>query len=235
MQAYVDNSSNVNPVALLFLLCMSVVMLRGPRQAAVSAVLAVAAFLPLGQQVMVFGLHFTFLRILILIGLGRLIFRGEAREVKLGMADKLFASWALVSFICGVLRRPEAWAGADCLGALYNSMGIYFLFRFLIRGPEEIMAQLRFLAIAAAVISVAMAVELINHRNLFYVFGGVPEFEEVREGRFRCQGPFRHPILAGTFPATLFPMLVGLWLEGGRRRWIAALGVMGSEIGRAHV
>jgi hypothetical protein len=223
-----QDASNVNPLALLFLLGASLVMLKGRRQVAVSAVLAIAAFLPLGQQVVVLGLHFTFLRILILVGLGRVLINGEIREVKLNGGDKILTCWALVGFVCGVLRKPEAWAGADSLGSLYNSLGVYFLFRFLIRSPDEVIAQLRFLAFAAVVISLAMVVELISHKNPFYVFGGVPQFEEVRDGRFRCQGPFRHPILAGTFPATLFPLLVGLWLEGGRKKWIAILGVIGS-------
>ena len=223
-----QDASNVNPLALLFLLGACLVMLKGRRQLAVNAVLAIAAFLPLGQQVVVLGLHFTFLRILILVGLGRVLISGEIREVRLNRGDKILTCWALVGFICGVLRKPEAWAGADTLGSLYNSLGVYFLFRFLIRSPDEVIAQLRFLAFAAVVISLAMVVELISHKNPFYVFGGVPQFEEVRDGRFRCQGPFRHPILAGTFPATLFPLLIGLWLDGGRKKWIATLGVIGS-------
>ena len=223
-----QDSSNVNPLALLFLLGAGLVMLKGRRQAAVNAILAMAAFLPLGQQIVVLGLHFTFFRILILVGVVRILINGETRGVSFNRSDKLVLAWALVGFVCGVLRKPEAWAGADCLGALYNGLGTYFLFRFLIRSPEEAMAQLRFLAFAVLVIGLAMAVELIKHQNPFYVLGGVPQFEEVRDGRFRCQGPFRHPILAGTFPATLFPLLVGLWFESVRKKWIAVLGVIGA-------
>ena len=74
-------------------------------------------------------------------------------------------------------------------------------------------------------IAAAMAWEVVTHRNLFHVFGGVPEITVQREDRFRCQGSFRHPILAGTFAASLFPLMAGLWLRGGRDRRVATVGI----------
>jgi hypothetical protein len=231
METLAQDSSNVNPLALLFLLAMSIVMLRGPGRAAVNAILAIAAFLPLGQQVVLGGLHFTFFRILMLIGWARLLIKGETRGAKLNRFDKLFMWWALIGFGCSLLRRPDAWAGAECLGALYNDLGVYFLFRFLIKEPGDLIAQLRFLALVAVIVGLAMAWERITHKNPFYVFGGVPEFVGEREGRFRCQGPFRHPILAGTFAATLFPLMVGLSLQAGQKRWLAFAGIIGTAFG----
>ena len=51
-----------------------------------------------------------------------------------------------------------------------------------------------------------------------------------RDGRFRAEGPFLQPILAGTFGATLFPLLVGLWRNGGRGKWLMLGGIAGSLI-----
>lgn len=218
-----QDSSNVNPLALLFLLAMIVVLLRGQHQAAVKALLAMAAFVPLGQQMVVAGLHFTFLRILILVGVCRVLARGEARALKWQGMDKLFLWWALTGFICGLIRSPSA----EIFGIAYNSIGIYFLMRCLIKDATEVLEHLRFLAMVAIVIATVMAVELFTHKNPLYVLGGVPEFVGERDGRFRCQGSFRHPILAGTFAATLLPLLVGLWQHGGRQRVILLLGVVG--------
>jgi hypothetical protein len=228
MEDSVQDSSNINPIALLFLLAMGMVVLQGRRQMAVCAMLATAAFLPLGQQVVLFGLHFTFFRILILVGLARLLTSGETRGVRFNRLDKLVMAWALVVFVCNFLRKPEAWAGASCLGALYSNLGAYFLFRFFIRDPDDIVVHLRFLAVAAMIIGVEMACEVITHKNLFHVFGGVPEFVDERDGRLRCQGPFEHPILAGTFAATLFPLMAGLWLQGGPKKWLALPGIISS-------
>ena len=65
---------------MLFLAAMSIVTLRGRRQSAVCALLAIAAFLPLGQQVVVAGFHFQFFRILLLVGYCRLLITGEGRD-----------------------------------------------------------------------------------------------------------------------------------------------------------
>jgi len=223
MEDAANNSSNINPLALLFLLAMGYFILSGTRQAAVKALLAMAAFLPLAQQVVIVGLHFSFLRILILVGLCRVLSRGEAREFRWQSQDKLFLAWALVGLFFGLLRSPTA----ELFGTAYNCIGIYFLIRCLTRDAMEVVGHLRFLAFAVVVIAVAMSWELTTHRNPFFVFGGVPEFVVERDGRFRCQGPFRVCILAGTFAATLFPLLLGLWRRGGRDRKLALFGLAG--------
>ena len=223
MEDAVNNPSNINPVALLFLLAMGYFILSGRRQVAVKAFLAMAAFLPLSQQMVVMGLHFTFLRILILVGLCRVLSRGEAREFQWQSQDKLFLVWALVGLIFGILRSPTA----EIFGTAYNCIGVYFLIRCLTKDAAEVVEHLRFLAFAVIVIAVAMSWELVTHRNPFFVFGGVPEYVVERDGRFRCQGPFRVCILAGTFAATLFPLLLGLWRKGGRDKKLALLGMAG--------
>ena len=204
---------------------MSLVMLQGRRQAAVKALLATAAFLPLGQQIVIFGLHFQFFRILIVIGFVRLVSRGETRGFSFNGVDKLFVAWALVATVCGALRDPDSIMGINCLGGAFNAFGTYFLIRVLIKDPAEALEHLRFLAVAVIVVALAMSWEYVLHRNLFAVFGGVLEFPEMRDNRFRCQGPFEHPILAGTFGATLFPLLMGLWFRGGHNRRLAFLGI----------
>jgi hypothetical protein len=219
-----SGSSNLNPVALVFLAIMGVVILRGRRTAAVKALMAIAAFMPLGQQMVIFGLHFTFLRILILIGACRVLAQGEARNFQWLGQDKLFLAWALVGLVFGLIRSPSA----ELFGMAYNSIGIYFIIRCLTRDALEILEHLQFLAVVAVIIALAMSWEVITHKNLFYVFGGVPQFVGERDGRFRCQGPFRHPILAGTFAATVFPLMIGLWLQGGRKKWLAFAGLAGA-------
>ena len=48
---------------------------------------------------------------------------------------------------------------------------------------------------------------------MFAVFGGVDENVFLRDGAFRAQGPFQHPILAGTVGAVCFPLMVGIWRQ----------------------
>src|SRR6202030_2617548 len=61
-------------------------------------------------------------------------------------------------------------------------------------------------------------------RNAFSVFGAAPANTAERDGKLRCQGAFRHPILAGTYAATLFPLFVGLWFQKGRNKIAAIVG-----------
>jgi hypothetical protein len=226
MDVYVtQDSSNVNPLALLFLVVMSLVVLRGQRSAAVNALLAVAAFMPLGQQVVVFGLHIQFFRILTVVGFLRIMSRGENSGFTWTRIDKLFVAWALTAAVCGALRAPGSIMGINCLGGAFNEFGTYFLIRILTKDPIEAVDHLRLLALATIFMAMAMSWEYVVHKNLFAVFGGVPFEVLVRDGRFRCQGPFRHPILAGTFAATLFPLLAGMWLRGRRDKLIAFLGM----------
>ena len=65
----IQNTTNINGFALAFLMVVSAIVVSSTRQNAAKTLLVTAAFVPLGQEVVVFGLHFTFLRILILIAL----------------------------------------------------------------------------------------------------------------------------------------------------------------------
>lgn len=217
---------NVNPLALIFLLAMSFVILRSSRRNAVGAMLVIAAFVPLGQQIPLFGLHLYFLRILLLVGLCRVLMRREAEGFKLATMDKLFIGWVLAGFVCELLRGGSA----QTFGAVYDAMGAYFLFRIWMQTHEDVLAQLRLLAFVAIGIGMCMAWESIKHEDLFYIFGGVDKVPMERGGRYRAEGPFLQPILAGTFGATLFPLLIGLWRDGGRGKWLALGGIVGSVI-----
>lgn len=217
---------NVNFLALIFLVVMISLILGSNRRNAVGAMLAIAAFVPLGQQITLFGLHFYFLRILILAGFCRLLMRRETGGFKLVAMDKFFICWVLTGFICDLIRGGSA----QIFGAVYDAGGVYFLIRIWIRNSDDLLAHLRLLAFVAVAIGICMAWETIKHQDLFYIFGGVPKVPMERGGRFRAEGPFLQPILAGTFGATLFPLLIGLWRNGGRGRWLALGGIIGSII-----
>lgn len=217
---------NINPLALTFLLAMAFVILSSSRRNAVGALLAVAAFIPLGQEITLLGLHLYFLRILVLVGLCRVVMKREREGFKLVGMDKLFIWWVMVGFICELLRGGSA----QTFGAVYDAMGVYFLVRIWTQTGEDVLAHLRLLAIVAIVIGICMAWETIKHQDLFFVFGGVPLVPMERDGRFRAEGPFLQPILAGTFGATLFPIMVGLWRNGGRGKLLMVGGIAGSLV-----
>jgi hypothetical protein len=69
-----------------------------------------------------------------------------------------------------------------------------------------------------------MSIEKLTGRNFFSVFGGVPLHTVVRDNKLRCQGPFAHPILAGTVGAVWFPVFLNILMQN-KNRLIGLIGV----------
>ena len=219
-------SSNIHPIALVFTLAMGILLFLLPRRAAIVPLLAGTLFVPLGQQILILSLHFYMFRILIAIGVLRVLFRAEHKTIKFNKIDGLVVAYGLANIIFALLRSPTMDMLVAWLGSTYNLFGFYFLMRVLIQDSEDIRYALKTLAFFCIPIAMTMLVEFTTGRNLFSVFGGVPEYTAVRDGKLRCQGPFLHPILAGDFAAALIPLFLYLaWQRIGPRK-IGLLGVL---------
>ncbi len=219
--------SGANPVATIALAAMCLVMLTASGRNAIKALLFTAAVIPLGQMFVIGGIHLHFFRILILAGVARLLFRREGRGLQWNVVDKLLIWLGTVEVVCGMIRGIRM----VTLGDVFATWGCYFLVRCLCKGPDDLLEHLRFLALLIFGIALCMCVESTTKHNPFAIFGGVPVVPILREGRARCQGPFLNYILAGSFAATLFPLMAGLWLQGRPHRTRAALGMVGSVLG----
>ncbi len=171
----------------------------------------------LGQGVAIGPFNFTVIRILIGVGIVRLLVRGERLAGGLNTMDRLmmvWAFWAVLSVFVLNDMAHELDVTQEIifrLGLVYNTCGLYFLLRALCHTVEDVLGLCRMTAILLAPLAAEMVIEMISGSNLFAAFGGVPAISEVREGRFRAQGPFAHAILAGTVGAVSLPLLVGLW------------------------
>jgi hypothetical protein len=75
-----------------------------------------------------------------------------------------------------------------------------------------------------------MLTEMATGRNAFASFGGVHEIAQMRNGLLRCQGPFAHPILAGTFGATQLPLFIALWFQEGRSKLLPLAAMLSSLV-----
>src|SRR4029078_1913712 len=103
-----------------------------------------------------------------------------------------------------------------------EAWGFYLLFRVFCAKQEDVLGLTRALAIALVPVAVAMLVERLTGRNEFALFGGASWMSAVRQGVVRAQGPFAHPILAGSIGAVCAPLMAGLW---PRHRPAAVAGV----------
>ncbi len=180
---------------------------------------------PLGQKIEIFSLNFNMFRLLILAGWAKIIFSQKLKMGKIEKTDKIIIYWVIVSFIIYMIQQFNIHAFVNRLGFAYNAIGIYFLYRILLKRTEEIDIICNTLAIVSALVAICMINEQWTGKNLFHVFGGVEEFTAVRMGRLRSQGPFAHAINAGVFGATMLPIYYSMW----RQKWGSAfLGIIGT-------
>ncbi len=207
----------MNAPVFIFMLLNVLGILALPRTWAPLPLLVGACYMTLGQGIEVGPFNFTIIRILIGAGLLRLLLRGERLAGGLNRMDRLmmlWAVWAVVSVpllndLSGELDSSDEYIFR--LGLVYNTCGLYFLLRALCHTLEDVVGLCRMIALLLAPLAIEMVLEMASGSNLFAAFGGVPEISDMRQGRFRAQGPFSHAILAGTVGAVSIPLLIGIW------------------------
>lgn len=223
--------STITPTSFILALCFGFLLFVLPRRYALLPLFISGCYMTLGQVLLIGPLHFSIFRIILFFGWVRILFKNELASIKLNSIDRVLILWVVVSSLVYILSRgmtSEVIIGR--LGESYNIIGIYFLTRALIWDFDDIVHAFKMLAVIIIPLAIFFILELRTGRNLFSVFGGVPDFTGIRDGRLRCQGPFRHPILAGTFGATVMPLFVGLWAYSPRSRLLAASAIIASTI-----
>jgi hypothetical protein len=220
------DTTNISLVGLLFIGVGCALILLLPRRYATAPIIICSCYMTLGQVVVVSGLHFTALRILIAVGLVRVFVRREYTAVSLSAIDMAILWWLCVSLIVNTLLWQTQGALINRLGFTFNALGLYFIFRSLVRDMTDILRFIKVLVVAIIPLTILMLTEYATSKNLFSILGGVPEYSSLRDGIPRCQGPFRHPILAGTFGATQAVIIMTLWLDKRFSRVITILGYL---------
>jgi hypothetical protein len=226
-----DNFSPISTVGYLFIACMGILLLILPRRYALIPLFLSGCYMTLGQALIIGPLHFTIFRIMLLFGWVRILWKNELTLIKLNYIDKILMAWVIVNFLIYVLdRNMSSESIIYQLGVAYDTIGIYFLLRAFILGMDDIVYAVGLLEILIVPLAVFFVVEYVTGRNIFSVFGGVPQYTEIRGSALRCQGPFRHPILAGTFAATALPLFVGLWVYNHKRFLLTATAVIATAV-----
>lgn len=222
--------ADISSIGLIFTLCMSLLIMLLPRRIALLSVVLTTCYMTVGQQVVIASLHFTVLRVLVVAACLRLAFRGETRSFRWGRLDSLVLCWGLSSILFYTLWWQTSAAMINRLGLAVDRVGMYFVFRCFILDLEDFKRVCGFFALALLPLAVCIVLEKVSRQNLFYALGGVPKYTVIRENILRCQGPFRHPILTGTFGAAWIPLCVGLWQQGKGNRFRAATGIVSATV-----
>jgi len=226
--------SNIHPFLLAVLMFAAAVLMFAPRKLAIYAFVLGAILVP-GWQVIVFaGVHVQPLRVLVGTGCVRILKSamqptGVFNRITWKTLDKVVVFWAASSVVTFSLLWGEWGAFTNKLGELFNYLGVYFLFRFLIRDEkDQVRAVVQALALACFACGLLMVSEQFLGHKAYAMFGGTDPFLNFREGRPRSQASFMHPLLAGAFGGTLVPLFIGEWWQRSRTRLIATLGIVGA-------
>lgn len=219
-----NNTTTVHPIGLLMVIALGLALLLLPRRHAVVPMLIMACFVAPAQRIVILGADFDFLRILVLFGWLRLAMRRETEGFRWMAMDKVILCWAASAVVLNTLSQGSVDALVNRLGYAFDALGMYFLFRCLIRGWDDLNYTIQAFAVISVPVAIAFLIESQTGRNAFSIFGGVPEITMVRNDRLRCQGAFSHPILAGCFWASVLPLMAAQWWQGAARRTLAGVG-----------
>jgi hypothetical protein len=222
-----DTSTITLPGIIFLCVSASLILLLDKKYIIISLLLA-SLYMTYGQGIVVGGLHFFLFRLLILVCWVRMFFRGEIHLVKLNPIDKIILIWAFSSVILNTINWRTYEAFQEKIGFLYDALGLYGIFRLTIFEYDDIRVILKFLSIIIIPVAILMAYESRTGINLYSYLGGVPERSAIRNGLVRCQGPFRHPILAGTFGATSIPLFIALYASQKENIKMVFLGIVSS-------
>jgi len=213
----------MTPIGMVFTLIASVFIATLPRRLAPIPLLLGALFITRGQILMVGPAHFTVVQILITVGMIRALLKGEFVAGGINNVDRLIILWAIWMFGSSAFHTSDAWVFRS--GILWTHLGSYFLFRIFIQEDEDIKYVFKAICVFLVPVAILMLLENRTGKDYIAALGGVTEFAEFREGRFRAHGAFGHAILAGTVGAGCFSMALYFWK---RHREFSLLGLFGA-------
>lgn len=221
--------TNIHPIGLSAVLILGIAMLILPRRWAVLPMIIIACFISSVQKITIAGMDFDLLRIMVVLGVIRLFIHKEYLDFWKPI-DKIFIAWVISSMVICSLQQGTFSAFVNRLGFGFDALGMYFLFRCLIRDYLDLDRVVFMFILISIPVAMFFIIENRTGYNMFSIFGGVPEITVIRDGRLRCQGAFSHPIIAGCFWASLMPLFAAYWRKSANGRFGAVTGLVTSSI-----
>jgi len=227
------NDSKMNFVGVFLTICIFFLVLFGSKRVAALALLSIALFVTQGEFLNISGIHMPAVRFVSVIAFLRCIFKKELFAVKLVSFDK----WLLIFFSTFEIVTNFRSGNFDTylFGSFVDALIVYFSFRALFSPSEDLFFFVKGAAVLLVPIAFLMLIEANTGTNYFSAMGGVLETPILRDGHYRCQGPFRHAIMAGSVGASFLSLFGGLLFYAPCRLW-GAIGVGASIaiVGTSH-
>ena len=222
-----DKITHLNGFGIVFIVIMSLSVLFLKKKYALLPLMLTVCFMTYGQAVVLFNANFTVIRVLIFFYLARIIIKSETKGFVVNNIDKAIFWWAIASIILFTISGNSFQAFFNRLGFGYNVFGLYIIFRVMINNVDDLTTIIKAFAIILVPLSFEMILEFFTGRNVFGILGGVHiENTWTRGGHFRAQGPFRHPILAGVFGASIVPLFISLFFNKYCNKLLPIIGIL---------
>jgi len=225
--------TTLSPIVLAALVIAVPLILVLPRKYMVWPISFALFLIPTTQQVLVGSVHLFAFRIIVLVGaikmlIARATSQATAPSVRFNAVDRVFLLYSVCQACAVVLLFRDTDSLINQVGFLWDYLGGYFLFRYLVEDEEDIFRVIKCFAFLAFTIGACMVAEHFTRHNIFGLIGG-DLGPELRNGRWRCDGPFRHALTAGAFGATLLPLFFLAW-KREKFKVPAAIGVVASVL-----
>lgn len=205
--------------SLVFLVIAGVSLVALPRRWAALPLLLAAAYTTREPIVDLGPASLSVLRVLVVIGIARVLVRGERIATGIVTLDRLIVAWAVLLVVMSAFHSSNAWTLR--LGMVWGDIGTYLLLRVFIQDLTDVKRLFGAFTVALAPLALLMLYEKYAQHNPFAIMGG-SGLANIREGHVRAYGPFAHSILAGTVGAACFPMALYVWRQN---RFVALLGL----------
>jgi len=196
----------VKPETIVVTSVLVILTMTVPRKWILLPFVMAACIVPPDQRIIIFDLDFTTIRFCIFFAILRFYLFNEVRRIKWNAFDKLFLTWVIAGAVVYIVQQHNVKAVINKSGVLYDSLGLYWIFRMSIKSWDDIHRVVKMFAIFAIISAPLIIYERVTHNNLFAYLGSVSSY--FHRGRFRCRGPFSHFIMMGLFWASVVPIFV---------------------------
>ena len=221
------NQTYLNNLSIVALLLVGVLVLVANYKYLIVALLFIACFISVAQRISIWSLDFTALRIIEAVGWVKIVLTRNLHDnFAWNKLDSAASIWALASIVVFSISRGTLSSFIYQIGASYDVLGIYFLFRIVIHDWDALYIIVRSFIVLSFPVATLFLIEKYTGRNIFSMFGGVPEITIVREGHLRCQGAFAHPIIAGCFWASMLPLMYAMLRNTKRYAFFVFFGIL---------
>jgi hypothetical protein len=200
----------MSPVFIVMIVALLAAQFVLPRRYAfVPLLIAVCHFeaVPVVQL----GVTFTICKLVILAGLVRATYERRILFSWHHRLDRLVVAWMCWAIFSAFFHSAKDYNPLTIrLSLAYDAFGAYLYARSYLRDQSDFLRFVKCLGLVVLPLAALMLLEKSTLHNLYTTMAGDSVETEVRNGRVRAMGPFGHSILAGTFGAIAFVLLVPL-------------------------